>query len=221
MNKRIDGRTLKGQRIRQEVRERILTAYVELIREGAPSPTARATATRAGLSLRVIFKHFSDLRALRLASFNRMQALSNQFFSEKLPDSGSAAERLERFVQRHMQRLEYVTPIRRTAAMVENIDPDVAAGLRDVRNGALRDLKKMLGPTLKAFSNKDKRELLTALHMVCSWESWETLRAHYHMHPRRAREIITRVALTVLAEAELRARAHRAATGRPRRQRAG
>jgi len=74
-----------------------------------------------------------------------------------------------------------------------------------VRDGALRDLKKMLRPTLKALSNSDKRELLIALHMVCSWESWETLRAHYHMHPRRARKIITRAALTVLAKAERRA----------------
>jgi TetR/AcrR family transcriptional regulator, regulator of autoinduction and epiphytic fitness len=216
MKRRIDGRTVKGLRIREQVRERILSAYIELIRAGVPSPTARTTAERAGLSLRVIFKYYSDLRSLRLASFNRIVAQSDEFFSEELPDSGSAAERLERFVQRHTQRLEYVTPIRRTAAMVENVDPDVAAGLRDVRNGALRDLKKMLGPTLKAFSNSDKRDLLTALHMVCSWESWETLRAHYHMHPRRAREIITRVALTVLAEAERRAPGPQAATVRQR-----
>ena len=107
MKKRIDGRTVKGQRIREQVRERILTAYIELLRGGVPSPTARATATRAGLSLRVIFKHFPDLRALRLAAFNRIQAQSREFSSEEIPVRASAAERLELFVQRHMRRLEF------------------------------------------------------------------------------------------------------------------
>ncbi len=94
MKKRVDGRTIKGLRIRQQVRERILAAYVDLIRAGVPMPTAREIAERAGLSLRVIFKHFPDLRALRLASFNRMQERSSRFFSVTLPDRGDAAERL-------------------------------------------------------------------------------------------------------------------------------
>ena len=223
MKKRIDGRTIKGQRIRQEVRERILTAYIELIREGVPSPTARATAARAVLSLRVIFKHFSDLRALRLAAFNRIQAQSREFFSQEIPDRASAAERLELFVQRHTQGLEYVTPIRRTAAMVERVDPDVAEAMREARKAAVRDLATTLGPTLKPLSRGEKRALLTALHVVCSWPSWETLRAHYRLSPGHARAIITRIALAVLADTQRRIRAPAevgAERGRPKRRRA-
>ncbi|MDO8431348.1 MAG: hypothetical protein Q7S58_02960 [Candidatus Binatus sp.] len=208
MKKRIDGRTAKGLRIRQRVRESILTAYIDLIRSGVPAPIAREIAERARLSPRVIFKHFSDLRALRLASFNRMQAQSSEFFSEEIPDRGSAAERLELFVQKHMRRLEYVAPIHRTAAMVERVDPDVAKAMKVARNAAVRDLAKTLGSALKPFSRSEKRALLTTLHMVCSWPSWETLRTHYHLSPRRARAIITSVALTVLAAAERRVRAH-------------
>src|SRR5258708_6047636 len=136
MKKKVDGRTVKGLRIREQVRESILTAYIDLIRSGVPAPTARETVEHAALSLRVIFKHFSDLRALRLESFNRIQTLSNKFFSEEIPDRGSAAERLELFVQRHAKRLEYMTPVRRTAVMVESVDPDVAAALKEARDGA-------------------------------------------------------------------------------------
>ncbi len=207
MKKRIDGRTVKGLRIREQVRERILTAYIELLRGGVPAPTARATAARAGLSLRVIFKHFSDLRALRLAAFNRIQAQSREFSSEEIPARASAAERLELFVQRHMRRLEFVTPIHRTAAMVEQVDPDVADAMREARNAAARDLAKTLGPALATFSRIEKRELLTALHMVCSWPSWETLRIHYRLSPKRARAIITRAAMAVLADTQRRVRA--------------
>ena len=55
MKRRIDGRTAKGVRIRQQVRERILTGYIELIREGVPSQTARATATRGCLRRSTLF----------------------------------------------------------------------------------------------------------------------------------------------------------------------
>lgn len=223
MKKRIDGRTVKGLRIREQVRERILTAYIDLIRGGVPSPTAREAAKRAGLSLRVIFKHFSDLRALRLAAFNRIQAQSAKFFFEKIPQRASAAERLELFVEKHTRRLEYVTPIRRTAAMVERVDPDVAEAMRGARNAALRDLAKTLGPALVPFSRGEKRELLTALHMVCSWPSWETLRAHYRLHPGRARAIITRIALAVLADTQRRIKSPTEAGAerrRPKRHRA-
>jgi TetR/AcrR family transcriptional regulator of autoinduction and epiphytic fitness len=220
MNKRIDGRTVKGLRIREQIRERILSAYIALIGSGVPSPTARATAARAGLSLRVIFKHFPDLHALRLASFNRIQAQSVESFSANIPVRASAAKRLERFVLAQTRRLEYVTPLRRTAAMVESVDPDVAARLREVRNGAARDLAKSLGESLKSLSRGEKRALLTALHVVCSWPSWETLRAHYRLSPRRARAIMARVAQAVLAEARRRANASRATKKGKRRPRA-
>lgn len=213
MTKRVDGRTARGLRIRQGVHERILSGYIDLIREGVPIPTAREVAKRAGVSLRVIFKHFSDLRTLRLASFNRMQKQSSEFFSGLIPDRGTAAERLELFLQRHLRRLEYVTPLQRTAAMVESIDPDVAQALKVARTAAMRDLEETLGPALKSFSRSERRELLTTFHMVCAWPSWQTLRMHHRLSPARARSVISSVALAVLAEAERRVSAAQAATG--------
>jgi AcrR family transcriptional regulator len=209
VKKREDGRTAKGLRVKQLVRESILVAYGELIREGAPVPTARETAQRAGLSLRVIFNHFPDLRALRLASFQRMQAESSEFFSRTIPDRGSAAERLKRFVQMHTRRLEYVTPIHRATAGLESVDRDVAEALRNARNAAQRDLEQVLGPALKSFSRGEKRSLLVALHMVCSWNAWEFLRTHYRLPPARACAIMTNVALAVLgAAARITRRGH-------------
>jgi TetR/AcrR family transcriptional regulator of autoinduction and epiphytic fitness len=207
MKKRIDGRTAKGLRISRQIRERILTAYIDLIGGGVPVPTARETAKRAGLSLRVIFKHFSDLRALRLEAFNRTLGESRKFVPREVPDRGMPADRLEQFVRLHTRRLEYVTALRRTAAMVESIDPDVAQALREARNGAARDLARSLGSALKPFSRGEKRTLLTALHMACSWESWQFLRAHYRLSPRRARTIMARAALAILADAERRVHA--------------
>lgn len=207
MKKGIDGRTAKGLRIREQVHESILTAYTDLIRSGNPAPTARQTAQRAGLSLRAVFNHFPDLRALRLASFGRMQVQSSAFFAQEIPDRGSAAERLEMFVQNHTRRLEYVTPFHRAAAMVESVDPDVAQAMRKARKAAARDLERALGSALKHFSRGERHALLMSLHMVCSWASWDMLRAHYRLSSKHARAIITSLALSVLAAAERRVHA--------------
>jgi len=206
MKQRIDGRTARGLRIREQGRENILAAYIDLIRDRVPAPTARETATRAGVSLRAVFNYFPDLRALRLAAFNRAQAHSSHFFSEPIPDRGPAAERLELFVRKQTQRLEYVTPLQRTAAMVAEIDTDVAQAIRRARNAAARDLKKTLASALGALSPREKRDLLTRLHLVCSWASWELLRTHYRLSPKRARDVITGTALTILAETQRPAR---------------
>jgi len=204
VGKRIDGRTAKGLRTKQLVRESILAAYIDLIRNGVPMPTARETVERAGLSLRVIFNHFPDLQSLRIAAFQRMQEESSKLFSETFPDRGSAAERLALFVQKHAQRLEYVTPAHRTAAMVESLDMDVAKALRVARGAARRDLERAMGPALKALSPEEKHALLTALHTVCSWNAWDFLRTHYHLSPARACAVMTSITSSVLAAAERR-----------------
>jgi AcrR family transcriptional regulator len=215
-DKHSDRRTAKGLRIRREVHERILAAYIDLIRSGVPAPTARATAELAGLSLRVIFKHFPNLRALRLESFRRMQERSSKFLSDEMPAGGSAAERLEFFIRRHARRLEYVTPLHRIAAMVERNDPDVAKAMRAARDAAAGDLERALGSLLTPLSRSAKRTLLMSLHMAFSWDAWEFLRTHYKLSPVRARAVITDVALSVLAQAGSRAGARQARPAKAR-----
>jgi AcrR family transcriptional regulator len=206
MKKRIDGRTTKGLRIRHQVHEQILSACIDLIRGGVPAPTAAEIAKRAHLSLRVIFKHFTDLRALRLAAFARVQVLSGESLAPEVPRSGSAAKRLEIFLDKQLSRLEYVTPFHLTAAMVESIDHDVASAMRRARDLALHDLGEHLEPSLKALSSAEKHDLLMRLHVVCSWNSWNFLRTHYRLSPERACAVISDLAQTVLADGLRRAR---------------
>ena len=52
-----DGRVARGLRTRRNVAE----ALIELLREGDQEPTARAVAQRAGVSLRLVFHHFTEM----------------------------------------------------------------------------------------------------------------------------------------------------------------
>jgi hypothetical protein len=95
MTKKIDGRTAKGLRIKQQVEQYILTAYIDLIRTGIPTPTARETSQRAQLSLRVIFKHFATLSELRFAAISRIEAQSRDFYAVQIRYDEPVERRLE------------------------------------------------------------------------------------------------------------------------------
>jgi AcrR family transcriptional regulator len=201
MTKKIDGRTAKGLRIKQQVEQRILTAYINLIREGIPTPTARATARRAQLSLRVIFKHFATLSELRFAALSRIEAQSHGFYAERIRYDEPVERRLEQFIHRQTRMFEIITPFRRAALMVENSDPLVAAAMQRVRQAAVHEIERALGPTLKLLSPSQGRRLMTNLHVVCAWPSWETLRAHHRVPPLQARQLVMQMALSILRDA--------------------
>ena len=57
-----DGRVARGQRTRRNVAD----ALGQLLRDGDPDPTAKAIAEQAGVSLRLVFHHFSDMDDLYL-----------------------------------------------------------------------------------------------------------------------------------------------------------
>jgi TetR/AcrR family transcriptional regulator of autoinduction and epiphytic fitness len=200
VTKSVDGRTVKGQRIRAQVRERILNAYVDLMREGLPAPTARQTAVRAGLSVRVIYKHFPDLSLLRSAAIGSIEALSTTFFGDHPVRSLGPEEALRDFIRKQTKMFETIAPFRRATAMIENRDPMVATVMTRVRAAAVREIATALGTALDPLSSTERRELLIALHTVCAWPSWETLRTHHRLSVPAARRILERIALRVLRD---------------------
>ena len=52
-----DGRRLRSERSRQA----IIDAMMELIGEGNLVPTAQQASERAGVGIRTVFRHFSDM----------------------------------------------------------------------------------------------------------------------------------------------------------------
>jgi hypothetical protein len=52
-----DGRIARGNLITEEVREKILNAYIELLRKRIPHPTALAVAERSFIRARLELEH--------------------------------------------------------------------------------------------------------------------------------------------------------------------
>jgi AcrR family transcriptional regulator len=143
-----DGRTARGQLIKEEVREKILNAYIELLREGIPLPTARQIAKQARLSLRGIFKRFTDLGEGRATAIARIEARARSFFLQPIAGDMSAEQGLRLFIAQQTRMFEEIAPFRRVGLRVEHTDPLAAIAARRIRAVAMRDIGRAVRPAL-------------------------------------------------------------------------
>jgi AcrR family transcriptional regulator len=62
IDKHVQEAGLDGRRVRSErSRKSIIDAMLQLVEEGILVPTAQQVSERAGVSLRSVFRHFSDM----------------------------------------------------------------------------------------------------------------------------------------------------------------
>src|SRR3989442_631472 len=104
----VDGRTARAHRTRRAV----VDALLALIEEGDVRPTAPRIAERAGVSLRSIFQHYTDLETLFAELTNRQLERLGEV-ARRLPRDGPFEERLDAFVTQRAKVLELLTPVRR------------------------------------------------------------------------------------------------------------
>ena len=191
-----DGRVARGQRTRRNVAE----ALMELLHEGDPEPTARAVAQRAGVSLRLVFHHFTEMddlyhyvAALQL----RRQWSGMPRISSKL----SLATRLERTVAHRAALYEEISPIRRALVRRMPSSKGVTATIAAADTLLLENLKETFAPELAALATSARLEVLEAMDVVSSWESWERLRTGSLLQVRGAKRVMTRMCEALCAPA--------------------
>jgi AcrR family transcriptional regulator len=179
-----DGRRLRSERSR----EQIITAMLDLIREGDMDPAAAAVAERAGVGLRTVFRHFEDMDTLHREMVAHIEA-------QVLPKI------MAPFVSRDWRgRLDELVP--RRASVYEEILPyRVAGNLRRFSSAYLMDIyrrntlleRTALQAILPAAIHEDAR-LFAALEMVTGFQAWRRLRQDQGLGPDEAEAVM---ALTV------------------------
>lgn len=183
-----DGRVARGQRTRRNVAE----ALMELLREGDPEPTARAVAQRAGVSLRLVFHHFTEMddlyhyvAALQL----RRQWSQMPRFSTKL----SLGTRLERTVAHRAALYEEISSIRRALVRRMPSSKGVTATIAAADGLLLENLKETFAPELSALGTGSRIEVLEAMDLASSWEAWDRLRTVSLLQVRGSKRVMTRM----------------------------
>ena len=189
----VDGRTARGQRTRSSV----VDALLALQEEGDLSPTAQQVAARAGVALRTVFGHFSDMETLWAEAGQRELAKLESLADVIDPDL-PLAERVERFSASRGRVLEALMPVMRAARLREPSSPQLLKN-RELYNRVGDDeVLQVFAQELRPLSDADRERTLDALYLCSAAAAWEALRHDRGLAPKDATGVVRRLVTAVL-----------------------
>ena len=182
----VDGRTARGQRTRAAV----VDALLALQEEGDLTPTAQRVAERAGVALRSVFGHFSDLETLWAEAgtreLDKLAALAVPVSAE-LP----LAERIALFSASRARTLEALLPVMRAARLREPTSPQLQANRRLFIAAGDAEVAQAFGPEL-AERGSQADTLVVAIYLAAGGPAWEGLRHDRGLDVAAATELLRR-----------------------------
>ncbi len=182
-----DGRVQRSERSR----EAIVGALLDLVGRGEIEPTAEQVAERAGVGIRTVFRHFSDVDSLFVAMSARLRAEALPLLRVEPPDAGLEA-RARGLARHRIAFFEKVAPFKRSEASRRRrsafLGSQHAALVRELRDDLLRWL-----PELEAAP----ADLLEAVDLVASFEAWDRLRSEQRLGRARAAAVMERAVLAL------------------------
>jgi TetR/AcrR family transcriptional regulator, regulator of autoinduction and epiphytic fitness len=194
-----DGRVARGIRARETIAE----ALIALLEDGVPKPTAKQVAQRAGVSLRLVFHHFEDMESL-LRTTIAIQAERHWHRLEVSPD-GDLETRIREVVRRRADLFEAIAPVRRAASQAMYGSPTVAhyleAAHRVLRGQLRRTFSEELARNGASADSADPHDILDALEVVTSFETWDNLTRALGRSYEAAVRVMERLAAASLGRA--------------------
>jgi len=185
----VDGRRLR----REQNREAVIDALIELFGEGLYQPSSAEIAERAGISPRSLFRYFDDVDDLNRAAVERHLNTHRALFEINIDPDASTETKIEQFVDARVQLHETVAPAARAARLVAHRRELIDAQLYDTR----RFMRTQLHTTFSRELDGERVALLPAVDELCSFEAYEFLRTGHRMSRAKATAAIT-AALTQL-----------------------
>ncbi len=183
--RRLDGRIARSVRARAA----IVQALLDLIEGGDLRPSAARVAERAGVSLRSVFQHFSDVESLFAAAAD-VQTERLLPLLRPLPVDGALATRIAAFVTQRTRVLEMISPARRAALMYEPFSREIQTRLRRFRGDKAAAVRHLFAPELAARPAAERRRLAAALVAAGSWSFWQALREHQGLSRAQATQVL-------------------------------
>ncbi len=193
------GRMRKGESPKERgerTRARIAEAVIALLTEGEAPPTAKEVATRAGVSVRLVFHHFEDMDALYRA-VARLQFDRHWRGLRAVPEDLPLSQRIDRTVQQRAKLFSAITPVRRNAISLAVRHEEVAKGFERSNTQLRTWLEETFGDELQA-AGRERRDLLAAIEAAASWETWERLGRIQGLTDAAARRVVARMLRALL-----------------------
>ncbi len=177
-----DGRTARAERTRAA----IVDAHIGLLAEGVLQPTGREIASRAGVSTRSLWVHFTDLEELFTATAAETLARQEARFVPVDPDL-PLTERVRGFCDQRARVLERLAPMARASVLREPFSD----ALRDYHRRHLllvrAEVEALFAAELHGRTPRDRARLVDSVVAACTWGAWSTLRDRLGLDVGRAR----------------------------------
>jgi len=182
-----DGRQRRSERSR----EAIVQALLELVGQGILRPTAQEGAEAAGVGIRTVFRHFTDMESLFAAMDLRVQAQALPLLGDAAA-AGSFENRLLTLLGQRTELFEEIAPYKRSGNAARARSPFLrgrhAALVRRLRADLLRWL-----PELREADD----EIVEAFDVALSFETWDRLRSDQRLGRDRAHTVMERMVLAL------------------------
>ena len=186
--------TTDGRKLRSEdSKRRIVSAMLELVRDGKIAPTAEEVAKRAQVGLRTVFRRFRDMESLYAemagAIDDRIASINDGFAKQ-----GDWRANLNHMVERRLQVYEIVMPYRVAAeALKFQSTILLTQHMKFVREERQRLLalipEKLLGDAV----------LTEGLEAALSFDMWNQLRNDQRLNADEAGDVVKRIVSSLLA----------------------
>ena len=198
-----DGRVRRGVRSR----EAIVAALMELVGSGVLQPTVQQVAERAGVGVRSVFRHFTEMETLYREMDARLEAEARPLLAGA-ERAGSLEARVGAMVRQRATFFERIAPYKRSGNLVRWRSPFLQERHQNMqrllRTDLLRWFPEMSGAPGAA---------VEALDLATSFEAWERLRFDRRLGPRAASAAVEAAVLALL-QAQPRGTAARKASRR-------
>ena len=190
----VDGRTARGQRTRSSV----VDALLALQEEGDLSPTAQQVAARAGVALRTVFGHFSDMETLWAEAGQReLDKLGS--LSVRIDPCLPLAERIEQFCASRSRVLETLLPVMRAARLREPTSPQLLRNRELFIEAGDVEVADVFAPELAALPAQQRARRMDALYLASSGPAWEALRHDRGLSPEDATDVVRSTVTAILS----------------------
>lgn len=164
----IDGRTLRRDRNRIAV----ITALLDLIREGELHPGAVEIAERAGVSHRSIFRYFDDLDDLARTAIDTALTEAAPYIG--IPDigCGGLGERVDAFVEARVALSEHLDGAMQLARIRASSIPAIGEALSELAAKFREQIARHFAAELDVLTGDERPLLVDAALVLTSHDSY-------------------------------------------------
>lgn len=176
-----DGRIQRSERSRQL----IIDAMLALVNEGNLIPTAQQVADQAGVAIRTVFRHFSEMENLYAEMDSYLKPTYEDLFLGG-DRSGSLEERVLHAVERHANAYSAMGLVIQSTLSLIWRSPMLKKNYARNQRGLRKDLDDWL-PELKKVSAETRE----AIDAITSFEFWDRLQSHQGLSKKACITLVT------------------------------